>query len=329
MDFGAAAPNMDLKRHGCERQKKTSYAVDQTPTPAFGYRGRLVRPRQHWQTSCRWHPRRAASRCVVIRPPAFDPTAPIVVIDIGNTTIRVATWHEGTVKTTLTHPTADSSAFEKAFAAHREAAPKRRLAAAVISSVVPDALTRVRDFVSASLDQEALVVGETIPLPMDLALADKRSVGVDRVCQAAAAYDRIQRGCTVVSFGTAVTVDLVDDDGSFLGGSILPGLSVQLRALHEHTAQLPEVERGFPELPYGRNTVEAIQNGVCRGLSGAVRAIVEGYATHLNRWPQVVATGGDAAFLAPHCDFFDNVVADLTLRGVGLAYDKYLAEMGA
>lgn len=265
----------------------------------------------------------------MIRPPVYDPSAPIVVIDIGNSTIGVATWHLGKVKSALSTPTEDAAGFERSFAAHHEASPNGRLAAAVVSSVVPKALDRVREFVAGALDQEALVIGETLPLPMDLALSDKKSVGVDRVCQAAAAYERIQRGCTVVSFGTAVTVDLVDDDGAFVGGAILPGLSMQLRALHEFTAQLPQVDRGFPELPYGVNTMTAIQNGVCRGLTGAVRALVEGYATHLNRWPQVVATGGDAPFLAPHCDFLDNIVADLTLRGAGLAYDKHLSEMGA
>lgn len=265
----------------------------------------------------------------MIRPPVYDPTAPIVVVDIGNTTIGVATWHQSRVLSVVANPTTDQTGFEAAFAAHRESAPRGRLAAAVISSVVPEALERVRGFLADALGQEPLVVGDTIPFPMDLALSDKHSVGADRVCQAAAAYDRIQRGCTVISFGTAVTVDLVDDDGAFVGGAILPGLAMQFRALHEFTAKLPRVTPEFPELPYGRNTIEAIQTGVCRGLTGSVRAIVEAYATHLNRWPQVVATGGDAALLAPHCDFLDNVVADLALRGIGLAYDKHLSEMGA
>jgi len=151
---------------------------------------------------------------------------------------------------------------------------------------------------------------------------------MDRVCAAAAAYDKIQQACAVVDFGTAVTVDLVDDEGTFIGGAILPGLKLQLRALHEHTAQLPTVDPAFPELPYGRDTIEAMQTGVCRGMAGAVRGLVEGYATHLNRWPQVIATGGDAALMAPYCDFLDNVVSDLTLRGAGLAYTKYLADAG-
>ncbi len=271
--------------------------------------------------------------------PVPDPEGPIIVIDIGNTTTGVATWHGGALKTPLKAATDNPPAFEEAYSAHvQELSPSgargmnaaaRGPAATVISSVVPEALERIRVYVLAQQEQEALVVGETIPLPMDVEVSDKRAIGVDRVCQAAAAYDRIQAGCTVVSFGTAVTVDLVDDDGTLLGGAILPGLRMQLQALHEHTAALPDVKPGIPPLPYGRNTIEAIQNGVCRGLAGAVRGLVEAYATHLNRWPHVVATGGDVEFLAPHCDFLDTIVSDLTLRGVGLAYDKHLAEQGA
>ncbi len=265
----------------------------------------------------------------MIRPPPYDPEAPIIVIDIGNTTTSVATWHDRTLKTPLTAATDNPDAFEEVYAAHFKSAPTGRPAATVISSVVPEALERIRTFVLAQQGREALVVGETVPLPMDVTVADKKAIGVDRVCEAAAAYERLQTGCTVVAFGTAVTVDLVDDDGVLKGGAILPGMRMQLRALHEFTAALPEVTPGIPELPYGRNTAEAIQNGVCRGLAGAVRGLVEAYATHLNRWPQVVATGGDVTFLAPHCDFLDTIVSDLALRGVGLAYDKHLDEMGA
>ena len=257
----------------------------------------------------------------------YDPDAPVLVIDIGNTATRMATWHGGQLKTPLSVPTVDRGAFGEAFTGHREACPGR-LAAVVIGSVVPSALRRIRLLVRERLDQNPLVVGETIPLPMDMGVTDARAIGVDRVCAAAAAYERLQAECTIVDFGTAVTVDVVDSEGTLLGGAILPGLSMQLRALHEQTAQLPEVSAGIPQLPYGRNTTEAIQTGVCRGLAGAVRSLVEGYASALNRWPQVVATGGDLEFMAPHCDYLDTLVTDLTLRGIGLAYTKYLADSG-
>ena len=266
---------------------------------------------------------------MIYRPRPFDPDAPVVVIDIGNTSTKIATWHKGELKTPLGVPTESHEAFVEAFSAHIQDAPLGRPAATIIASVVPAALERVRGEALAVQDQDPLVVGENVPLPMDVAVTDKAGIGIDRVCEAAAAFESLETGCTIVDFGTAVTVDLVDDDGILVGGAILPGLRLQLRALHEHTAVLPQVEPGFPELPYGRNTVEAMQTGVCRGLVGAVRNLVEGYAAHLNRWPQVIATGGDAPLMAPHCDFVDTVVRDLALRGVGVAYSKFLASFSA
>lgn len=261
-------------------------------------------------------------------PRQFDPNAPVILIDIGNTTTGIATWANASIRTALHVPTDDTVAFEESLKTHIQACPGGQPAAVVVGSVVPDALDRVRDTVQESLQQQILVVGDAVALPIDVAVRDRKAIGVDRVCAAAAAFEQVQAACVVVDFGTAVTVDVVDDDGVLLGGAILPGVELQFRALHKHTAALPAVSQGVPELPYGRDTVEAIQTGVCRGIVGAVRGIVEGYASTLNRWPQVVATGGDTEFMAPLLDFADSFVRDLTLRGVGLAYDKHLSELG-
>lgn len=260
--------------------------------------------------------------------PKFDPEAPTIVVDIGNTTIAMGAWIKEQVVSPISIETHDPSAFTEALDAQIKSLPDEKVAAVIVGSVVPDILERICVYVLASTEKDALVIGQTIPLPIDVEVKDSGAVGVDRVCQGAAAYDKIQTGCTVISFGTAVTVDLMNDEGVFLGGAILPGLKMQLQALHQYTATLPEAPLAIPELPYGRDTVEAIQTGVCRGISGAIRSIVEGYASHLNHWPQVVATGGDVELMQPHCDFIDTFVLDLTLRGVGLAYTKYLVEQG-
>jgi len=258
---------------------------------------------------------------------AFDPDAPVIVIDVGNTHTAIGTWHERTVKSPLTIATDDGPAFDEAFCAQRTAG-RARPRATVVGSVVPDALERLRARILEQSARSPLVIGEAIPLPMEVAVDDARVVGVDRVCAAAAAYDTLKQACAVVDFGTAVTVDLTDEAGTFLGGAILPGVAMQLRALSAYAAALPSVEAAVPKSPYGRNTIDAMRVGVCRGIAGAVRGIVEGYATHLNRWPHVVATGGDAALLAPLCDFVDTLVSHLTLRGIGLAYTKHLADSG-
>lgn len=258
--------------------------------------------------------------------PAYDPGAPIILVDIGNSNISIAAWEEGTIKTPVLAEADDQAAFQDCFDAQFDAVPKGKLGAIVVASVVPAALERICNYIESKQEKDALVVGEAIALPMDLAVSDKKGIGVDRVCAAASAFETVKTGCTVIDFGTAVTVDLVDADGQLLGGAILPGLSMQLRALHEFTAQLPQVEPAKTELPYGQNTTEAIQTGVCRGLAGSVRSLVEDYATSLNQWPQVVATGGDLEFMLPFCDFLDTAVEHLTLRGIALAYTKHMGQ---
>ncbi len=265
---------------------------------------------------------------MIYRVPDFDPEAPAVIVDVGNTTTAVATWHEDQIKSPLSVPTSDDSALCGAFTAHLDGMPKREPAAVVVGSVVPTALERIRAYVGETLDREALVVGDTIALPIDVGVTDAKAIGTDRVCAAAAAYDTLQSACIVIDFGSAVTVDLVNDEGTLLGGAILPGIRMQLRALHEYTAALPEVQPASPEHTYGRDTTEAMQVGVCRGIAGAARGLIEGYAKWLNRWPQVVATGGDLTFVAPLCDFLDTQVQHLTLRGIGLAYSKHLEALG-
>ncbi|MCH7595575.1 MAG: type III pantothenate kinase [Planctomycetes bacterium] len=266
---------------------------------------------------------------MIYRPRPFDPSAPVIVIDVGNTSIKVATWHEDQVKSPLSCPSDDEAAFEESYAAQIHDGPADTPVATVIASVVPDTLERLQSYLAATQDHDALVIGDGIPLPLDVDVDDASAIGADRVCAAAAAYETLQKGCTIVDFGTAVTVDLVNDEGTLIGGAILPGLAMQLRSLHEYTAALPEVDPAVPELPYGRNTIEAMQTGVCRGVVGAVRGLIEAYSTHLKHWSHVVATGGDAELLLPYCDFVDTAVHDLALRGVGVAYSKYLATMGA
>jgi type III pantothenate kinase len=145
---------------------------------------------------------------------------------------------------------------------------------------------------------------------------------VDRVCSAAAAYERTGSACAVASFGSAITIDCVSDDGRFLGGAILPGLDLSFQALHIGTAVLPRVLPAAPTSPFGKNTHDAIVNGVAYGAVGALREIVERFATELGHWPPLVLTGGNAPLIASLADFVDAVVPDLCLIGIALAYRR-------
>ena len=123
--------------------------------------------------------------------------------------------------------------------------------------------------------------------------SEPHKTGIDRILNVAAAYEQMGKACVVVDAGTAVTVDVCNDQGEFLGGAILPGAALQFQAMNQHTAALPKVELADPTEPIGTSTASAMQLGVFHGIRGAVKELVENYVMELGNWPEVIATGGD------------------------------------
>ncbi len=199
----------------------------------------------------------------------------------------------------------------------------RRLAA---SSVNPETLARFTAIAEEAIDEPTVVVGQNTPLPMETELPEPGRIGMDRLCCAAAAFARLAQACVVVDVGTAVTIDYVDGEGLFMGGSILPGLRLQAASLAGQTALLPEVDMTEPDWVLGRNTAEAIIGGVIYGLRGAVREIIERYATELGTWPTVIYTGGDAKLIGGDLAIAQAIVPELCLLGVARAFYLSLLE---
>jgi type III pantothenate kinase len=191
----------------------------------------------------------------------------------------------------------------------------------VASSVNPKHLEAVEAAVGEALGESVIVIGRDIPPPITTDLPEPARIGTDRLCSAAMAFARLQQACAVATFGTAITIDCVSQDGMFLGGAILPGLRASARALAQWTAALPEVELVKPDWVYGRNTREAIVGGIVIGARGALRELVEKYATELGQWPPLILTGGDAELVGEGYDIVQAIVPELCLMGVGLAWE--------
>ena len=245
-----------------------------------------------------------------------------MVIDIGNSSIKLGLWGDDGVTGSVRLPNDDTAGLAEAITRLQGQQPDDAPTEVAIASTQPEALKRTKSILIEG-GTDALVVGEDIPLPGPVDADVAKQVGVDRLCSAAAAHHRTGHSCIVIDFGTAITVDLIGDDGIFLGGAILPGLAMQRSALHEGTAALPLVEPGLPKSPVGQSTEDAIRSGMIYGTVGAVRGLVERFAGQLGTWPQVVATGGDLELLKDECDFCDSLVPDLGLMGVGLAYARW------
>lgn len=249
--------------------------------------------------------------------------AGLLIFEIGNSHVSVATTVSGSVRTNRRFNLDQMEEMADHGREAWDALPDDRTRAVAAGSVVPKTLAVVRERVREMLQEEVQVVGEELHRPMSLATESPEVVGIDRVCAAAAAYDGVRGPCAVASFGTAVTIDCVSAEGAFLGGAILPGFHLQARALHQGTAALPDVTVEPSGAVFGATTREAICNGIIFGMAGALREIVERYATQLGQWPFLIATGGGAELMKQECDFIDRVVPDLCIRGIALAYRKH------
>lgn len=250
-----------------------------------------------------------------------------VLLDIGNTRTGIAGYVDGKRGPAARVATSDADALIRAVREAWDTLPTASPRGIVASSVQPEALRKLREALTRSDLPMPLAIREDIepPIPADVDEPDR--VGSDRLCVAAAAYANVKAACVVAGFGTAVTVDLVSDNGVFLGGTISPGMALAARALHEHTALLPLVEIDAPTETLGKDTESAIRNGVFAMLVGGLREITERYATEIGKWPMLIATGGDAPAIATVCDFIDRVVPDLCLDGVALALERHLEDL--
>ena len=142
-------------------------------------------------------------------------------------------------------------------------------------------------------------------------------LGSDRWVAMIGAYQHMllqgaNRAMVVVMVGTAVTVEAVDASGKFLGGFILPGHGIMLRALESGTAGL-HVPTGEVK-PFPTNTSDALTSGGTYAIAGAVECMVQHVRQHCGEEPKCIMTGGAAWKMAPSMtrpfELVDNLIFD-------------------
>ena len=196
----------------------------------------------------------------------------------------------------------------------------------VISSVVPTSTGALRDMVQRYFGFPPVVVEPGTKTGLSIATDNPREVGADRVVNALAAFSRYGGPCIVIDFGTATTYDVVSEKGEFLGGAIGPGVGTKNASLTRETARLPLVELHAPRTAIGKNTIEAIQSGLVYGTAAEADGIVERMRKELGGDATVIATGGLAPVIAPHCNFIDEQDPWLTLEGLRLVFERNVAQ---
>jgi len=253
----------------------------------------------------------------------------LLAIDCGNTNIVFAVFgDDGTIRgewrsSTDSNRTADEFGVWLDQLMAINGIDRKLINAAIIATVVPANLFSLRMLCRNYFEIEPLVIGATgVDIGLKILVDRPEDVGADRIVNAVAAYDTYGGPLIIVDFGTATTLDLINDKGDYLGGVILPGVNLSLEALHMAAAQLPRVAISRPSRVIGKSTVEAMQSGIYFGyvsmIEGFVKRIVEEYGSPVD----VVATGGLAVLFTDATDCIKMADPDLTLRGLFGIYKR-------
>src|SRR5690606_15897499 len=195
-----------------------------------------------------------------------------------------------------------------------------------IASVVPPLVPVFSEVCTRHLGATPVVIAASSPLPIRVDFDEPLTVGADRIVNTLAASRLYARDTIVVDLGTATTFDCITADGVFIGGVIAPGVRSSAESLVRRTAKLPRIDLEPPERVIGRRTEGGMRSGIFYGavdtIDGMVRRIKAewGSADAL-----VVATGGLAPLIAPHCRTVDTLEPFLTLYGIDFAF-RHLEE---
>jgi type III pantothenate kinase len=150
-------------------------------------------------------------------------------------------------------------------------------------------------------------------------------VGADRIVNSVAGIHEYGCPLILVDFGTATTFDAVSGKAEYLGGAIVPGITISAEALFQRAAKLHRVEFIAPKSVIGKDTSSSIRSGLVYGYAEMVDGMVRRIRKEMEGTPRVIATGGNAEIIAAHSDEIEEVSPLLTLIGLRIIYGKNAA----
>jgi len=240
----------------------------------------------------------------------------LLAIDIGNTSIHNGIFDKKVLKRVFRMPTYSSD-----LAGDYEVKLKSYLNiidSVIVTSVVPIVLKNVEKVIKKTINRNCIVVGRDVDSGVKNLYKNPEQVGSDRLVNARAAYELYGGACIVVDFGTAITIDIVNEKRQYIGGVIAPGPGISLWALHEKTALLPKVIIKKPKGILGRETKESMLIGIICGFSSLCDGIVYKLKRRYSRNAKVIATGGFSKLIGPYCESANKIDINLTIKGLRL-----------
>ena len=253
-------------------------------------------------------------------------TLPLIAVDIGNSRSKLGLFEAFPADTALPWPVTTLTLSGPDWPVEELLAWLKALVPETpwqIASVNRPGLQRLTEFLGKHRPTTPWRALAHDDLPIHIALKEPQSVGLDRLAGAVGA-NRLKRSdqpAIVVDLGSATTIDVVSADGAFLGGAILPGMSMAARALHDLTDALPLIAPDDSAQPpaLGISTSGAIRSGLYWGAIGAIKELVKQLSRDMTPPPRLLLTGGGAESVVGHLGVDALHVPHLVLQGIALA----------
>ena len=251
----------------------------------------------------------------------------ILTIDIGNTNTVLGGYEERKLMfvsriRTDASKTADEYAALIRSMLHLNEMSGKQIEGCVVSSVVPSLQAAIKSAVSKISKAKILVIGPGVKTGLNILIDNPAQLGADLASACVGALKKYKLPCVVVDLGTATKFSVIDKAGNMQGCSIMPGVQISLDALSSRTAQLPQISLEG-EIPLiGKNTVDSMRSGIVLGTAGMIDALCDKIEKQLGEETTVVATGGLASFIVPHCQRKIIINDTLLLEGLLEIYYK-------
>ncbi|RPJ57977.1 MAG: type III pantothenate kinase [Acidobacteria bacterium] len=253
----------------------------------------------------------------------------LLVIDVGNSNVVLGVFREKTLAHSWRVRTCkDRTVDEYGVLLHNlftlQGLSLQAVESVVVSSVVPPLNDRLTQLSRRYFGKEPLFVEPASQKVIPVLYTPPSDVGADRIVNALAAFELVGGPAIIVDFGTATTFDAISALGEYLGGVIVPGVRISADALFVHAARLPRIEIKEPSRVIGDCTVAAMQSGIFYGYVSLVEGVLRRMKQELGP-ASVIATGGLAARIAYRAEGIDRIEEDLTLQGLRLFHERFLA----
>ena len=240
----------------------------------------------------------------------------ILLVDIGNTSTKVATYNIKTnkVKNYSSFLTCKKNTILKIIKYKKN----KKIKFSFVSSVVPN----IYKIIKKNFNKNKIKVFEfkdkKIIKNIKINVNKKLQVGSDRIANAIGSLNYYKKNCIIVDFGTTTTFDVALIKNIYEGGIIAPGINLSLRSLSEYTAKLPLTKISYQKNVIGKNTKSAINSGVFIGYSCLINGIIEKIIKQTKKKYLIVLTGGYSKIFKKNINYKSVINKNITLHGLAM-----------